>query len=233
MLPTHNLQGLEFCIKKNRREANILHIWKVTHTQTHTALPTPNNSLQKETMHMVYFSPFWLSTDPHGSSVTKKRDDDIWLWVAGHSPKTCNLFQSFLTFYRSTWQFKNKRRGEMMTDDRLLSLRSPGGCHDSSYTCKQKTSNLLHDSQESSSSGNWTLMSCQPHRVTSGQSNSGHKQIHISKLFSYTYQPSVKSVYKTNHFTNRYKFSKSVPSILPLLKEHIRLGRAGIVDHSV
>ena len=30
-------------------------------------------------------------------------------------------------------------------------------------------------------------MSCQPHRVTSGQSNSGHKQIHISKLFSYIY----------------------------------------------
>ena len=27
-------------------------------------------------------------------------------------------------------------------------------------------------------------MSCQPHRVTSGQSNSGHKQIHISKPFS-------------------------------------------------
>ena len=33
------------------------------------------------------------------------------------------------------------------------------------------------------SSSNWILMSCQPHRVTSGQSNSGHKQIHISKLF--------------------------------------------------
>ena len=28
-------------------------------------------------------------------------------------------------------------------------------------------------------------MSCQPHRVTSGQSNSGQKQIHISKLFSH------------------------------------------------
>ena len=30
-------------------------------------------------------------------------------------------------------------------------------------------------------------MSCQPHRVTSGQSNSGHKQMHISKLFLYIY----------------------------------------------
>ena len=68
-----------------------------------------------------------------------------------------------------------------------------------------------------SSSSNWILMSCQPHRVTSGQSNSGHKQIHISKLFSRIYQPSVKSIYKTNHFANikhthtniRHKFSKS------------------------
>ena len=32
------------------------------------------------------------------------------------------------------------------------------------------------------SSNNWILMSCQPHRVTSGQSNSDHKQIHTSKL---------------------------------------------------
>ena len=42
-------------------------------------------------------------------------------------------------------------------------------------------------SSGSSSSSNWILMSCQPHRVTSGQSISGHKQIHISKLFSYIY----------------------------------------------
>ena len=54
----------------------------------------------------------------------------------------------------------------------------------------------------STSSSNWILMSCQPHRVTSEQSNSGHKQIHISQLFSHIYQPSVKSSYKTNHFTN-------------------------------
>ena len=45
-------------------------------------------------------------------------------------------------------------------------------------------------------------MSCQPHKVPSGQSNSGHKQIHISKLFSHIYQPPVKSNYKTNHFPN-------------------------------
>ena len=85
-------------------------------------------------------------------------------------------------------------------------------------------------------------MSCQPHRVTSGQSNSGHKQIHISKLFSHIYQPSVKSVYKTNHFANikhtytntRHKiFEVLVPSVLPLLKGHIKLGHAVAVDHFV
>ena len=32
----------------------------------------------------------------------------------------------------------------------------------------------------SSSNLNWILMSRQPHRFTSGQSNSGHKQIYIS-----------------------------------------------------
>ena len=55
------------------------------------------------------------------------------------------------------------------------------------------------------SSSNWILTSCQPHRVTSRHSNSAQKQIHLSKLlFSriIIYQPSVKSIYKTNHFTN-------------------------------
>ena len=46
---------------------------------------------------------------------------------------------------------------------------------------------LYTDEWNDGSSSNWILMSCQPHRVTSGQSNSGHKQIHISKLFSHIY----------------------------------------------
>ena len=66
-------------------------------------------------------------------------------------------------------------------------------------------------------------MSCQAHRVTSGQSNSGYKLIHISKLFSHIYQPSVKSVYKTNHFANIKHLTQTleelVPSILPILKD--------------
>ena len=53
----------------------------------------------------------------------------------------------------------------------------------------KRYSDLLQTCKTSSSS-NWILMSCQPRRVTSGQSNSGHKQIHISKLFSYIYQVS-------------------------------------------
>ena len=40
------------------------------------------------------------------------------------------------------------------------------------------------------------LMSCQPHRVTSRQSNSGHKQIHISKLFSHKAGGSVIQVWR-------------------------------------
>ena len=76
------------------------------------------------------------------------------------------------------------------------------------------------------SSSNWTLMSCQPHRVTSGQSNSGHKQIHISKLFSYI--STLCQVYLQNQSLHKHKtsqtqiFEELVPSVLPLLKEHIR-----------
>ena len=83
--------------------------------------------------------------------------------------------------------------------------------------CMNVANKQSHHVQIGSSTSNWILMSCQPHRVTSGHSNSGHKQIHISKLFPRIYQPSVKSIYKTNHFTNmkhthtniRHKFSKS------------------------
>ena len=46
----------------------------------------------------------------------------------------------------------------------------------------------------------WILTSCQPHRVTSGQSNSGPKQIHISKLFSKPFFKSI--IHKTNHRAN-------------------------------
>ena len=72
-------------------------------------------------------------------------------------------------------------------------------------------------------------MSCQPHRVTSGQSNSGHKEINISKLFSLSLPPPSLSLshththYKTNHFANiniqtrtsDTIFEDLVPSILP------------------
>ena len=85
-------------------------------------------------------------------------------------------------------------------------------------------------------------MSCLPHRVTSGQSNSVHKQANISKLLPHIHQPSVKPIYKTNNFANikhthtniRIFFPEElVLLILPLLKAHTRLGHAGIVDQSV
>ena len=41
--------------------------------------------------------------------------------------------------------------------------------------------------------GNRLLTSGQPHWVTSGQSNSGHKQMYVSKLFSYTNLLSIQS----------------------------------------
>ena len=96
----------------------------------------------------------------------------------------------------------------------------------------------------SSSNNNQILMSCQPHRVTTGQSNSGHKQIHISKLFSHRYMSTLKSSQSTKPTTSQtyiHKhqtqiFEQLVPSILSLLKlikEHIRLGHVSTVDHSI
>ena len=49
---------------------------------------------------------------------------------------------------------------------------------------------------------NWILTSCQPHRVTSGQSNSGHKQTHVRPLLILYIKLFVKSNHKTNRFAN-------------------------------
>ena len=86
-------------------------------------------------------------------------------------------------------------------------------------------------------------MSCQPPRDTSGQSNSGHKQIRISKLFSHNYISTVCQVKPQNqslrkHKTYIYKhqtqiFEELVPLMLPLLKEHIRLGHAGYITCAI
>ena len=53
----------------------------------------------------------------------------------------------------------------------------------------------------------------------------------VPSLFSYIYQTFVKSIHKTNHFTNikhtctniTQMFEESVPSVLVLLKEHIKI----------
>ena len=116
----------------------------------------------------------------------------------------------------------------------------PQPCHTHSPFCSGHSC-FSHSSYQYSSSSNWILMSCQPHRVTSGQSNSGHKQIHINSSHVYIYMNPLSSQFtkpitsQTNH-TYKHQlqiFEELVPSILPLLKEHIRLGHAGIVDHSV
>ena len=67
-------------------------------------------------------------------------------------------------------------------------------------------------------------MSCQPHRVTSGQSTF----LHVSTLCQANLQNQSLRKHKTYiHKHQTQIFEQSVPSILPLLKEHIRLGHAG------
>ena len=71
-----------------------------------------------------------------------------------------------------------------------------------------------------------------------------HKQMHISNSFHILYKPFLKSVHKTNPCRNLLLFPDTrkqqtqiceelVPSVFPLLKEHIWLVHAGIIHHSV
>ena len=110
----------------------------------------------------------------------------------------------------------------------------------SSSSSSRSSSSSSSSSISSSSSSNWILMSCQPHSVTPGQSNSGHKQIHIflnsshihiNPLSNQSTKPITSQVYI--HKSQTHIFVELVSSVSPLLKEHIRLGHAGIVDHSV
>ena len=79
--------------------------------------------------------------------------------------------------------------------------------------------NLTVDTYKGYSS-NWILMSCQPHRVTSGQSNLGLKQIHISELCSHTQTPDT-------------DFQRLGPFDITPVKWARKLGHAGIIDHSI
>ena len=92
------------------------------------------------------------------------------------------------------------------------------------YALHPSNTRGLRDAGAKRSSSSRILMSHQPHRITSGQS--GHKQIHISKLL-YIYQPSVKSINKANHFANiKHKhqtqiFEELVPfNINPVKRAH-------------
>ena len=91
---------------------------------------------------------------------------------------------------------------------------------------KLSSSSSSSSSSNSNSSSNWILMSCQPYRVTSEQSNSGHKQIHISKLFSQCINPLLSQSTKPitlqtwNIYTNiKHIFEQLFTSILPLLQK--------------
>ena len=94
----------------------------------------------------------------------------------------------------------------------------------------------LHTKQVSRLASNWILMSCQPRMVTSEQSNPvTYKHRYISKLFSYV-NPFSTQIYKSSPYTTRkqnihkhwntnFQINKSI--------RHIRLGHAGIINHSV
>ena len=87
----------------------------------------------------------------------------------------------------------------------------------------------------------WYFEPSQPQRITSGL-----KQTSICLPIYYAHKSSNHKLsinHKISHDTNLHKtkqtqtsdkiFQELVPSVSPLLKEHIRLGHAGIVDHSV
>ena len=75
--------------------------------------------------------------------------------------------------------------GESLFPKQMLVLKLL--CMSEYFYIQRQGKHVINPMVPGGSSSNWILMSCQPHRVTSGQSNSGHKQIHISKLFSHIY----------------------------------------------
>ena len=100
------------------------------------------------------------------------------------------------------------------------------------------------------------LTSCHPHRVTTGWSNSVtcectlcHMRMHITSHADAHYKthliqyvnPFTSQIYKISLCTNKTRihrhqtqtFQELVPSILPLFKKHLKLGHAGIVNHSI
>ena len=83
----------------------------------------------------------------------------------------------------------------------------------------------LRHLHQSLSSSNWILMSCRPHRVTSGQPNSGHKQTHISQLFSYYIstlcQVNLQNQSLCKHKTSDTNFRRVSPfNITPVKRAH-------------
>ena len=71
-------------------------------------------------------------------------------------------------------------------------------------------------------------MACRPHRVTSGQSNSGHKQIHISKLFSHIYISTLcrvglqnQSLHKHKTCVNQNKTTNSLAILIRMSKGRV------------
>ena len=91
--------------------------------------------------------------------------------------------------------------------------------------CRERAAYIKSCLDSSSSSSNWILLCCQPHRVTSGQPNSGHKQTHISQLFSYYIstlcQVNLQNQSLCKHKTSDTNFRRVSPfNITPVKRAH-------------
>ena len=74
---------------------------------------------------------------------------------------------------------------------------------------------------------------CKPQRITSGlKQTSIHLLFTLHTNFPSTTKSVLTQIYKQNVCTHTI-FQEFVPSVLPPLKQHTRLGHAGIADHSV
>ena len=95
-------------------------------------------------------------------------------------------------------------------------------------------SHILTSCSHIFTSCNHILTSCQTHRVTSRQSNSVISKRTFQTLYQVNPYTKPMLIQTQNMHTQTSNTNiQTVPSVLPLLNEHIRLGHAGIVDHSL
>ena len=119
-------------------------------------------------------------SEPNGTKVTftsrkhkqKSKKLIAWFFVAHNETHTAftlalPLLRFQMNFFlHATFSINNLYQLQNNTVKQCTSKLAEQGKKTGAQTLKNK----------GNSSSNWILTSCQPHRVTSGQSNSGHKQ---------------------------------------------------------